>query len=123
MVNIEDAFQAIRGASGVSDPRFPHAPAQWTPETAVEIAQQEQLTLGDDHWAVVRGLQEFFARHEDGVTNLRELHDALEEKFHHKGGMKYLYTLLPGGPIAQGCRLAGLTPPAGAVDRGFGSVA
>jgi tRNA 2-thiouridine synthesizing protein E len=37
--------------------------------------------------------------------------------------MKYLYTLLPGGPIAQGCRLAGLKPPAGAVDQGFGSVA
>ena len=82
-----------------------------------------QLTLGDDHWAVVRGLQEFFARHEYGVVNLRELHDALDEKFHHKGGMKYLYALLPGGPIAQGCRLAGLKPPRGAVDLSFGSVA
>jgi len=123
MANIEDAFNAIRGHRKVADPRFPHAPPDWTPDAAVAIAQQEQLTLGDDHWAVVRGLQEFFARHENGVTNLRELHDALEEKFHHKGGVKYLYTLLPGGPIAQGCRLAGLEPPAGAVDRGFGSVA
>jgi tRNA 2-thiouridine synthesizing protein E len=123
MANIEDAFQAIRGASRVSDSRFPHAPADWTPETAVEIARQEQLALGDDHWAVVRGLQEFFARQEEGVINLRDLHDALDEKFHYKGGIKYLYTLLPGGPIAQGCRLAGLEPPAGAVDMGFGSVA
>ena len=32
-------------------------------------------------------------------------------------------TLFPGGPVAQGCRLAGLKAPAGAVDRGFGSVA
>jgi tRNA 2-thiouridine synthesizing protein E len=37
--------------------------------------------------------------------------------------MKYLYTLFPGGPIVQGCRLAGLKAPAGATDRGFGSVA
>jgi hypothetical protein len=31
--------------------------------------------------------------------------------------------LFSGGPVAQGCRLAGLNAPAGAVDRGFGSVA
>jgi TusE/DsrC/DsvC family sulfur relay protein len=120
MANIQDALQGIER---VVDPHFPHAPPDWRRETAVDIARQEQLTLGDDHWAVVRGLQEFFARHEYGVVNLRELYDALEEKFHHKGGMKYLYTLFPGGPIAQGCRLAGLKPPAGATDLSFGSVA
>lgn len=53
---------------------------------------------------------------------MRELHDALDEKFHWKGGIGYLYRLFPGGPIAQGCRIAGLRAPAGAVDRGFGSV-
>jgi tRNA 2-thiouridine synthesizing protein E len=55
-------------------------------------------------------------------VNARELHDALEEKFHVKGGMRYLYVLFPGGPIAQGCRLAGLPTPTGAVDLSFGSV-
>ena len=120
MANIQDALQGIERGS---DPLFPYAPPDWRREAALELARQEQLTLGDDHWAVVRGLQEFFARHEYGAVNLRELHDALDEKFHHKGGMKYLYTLLPGGPIAQGCRLAGLKPPAGATDPSFGSVA
>ena len=120
MANIQDAPQGIDRAPGL---RFPHAPPDWSRETAVDVAQQEQLTLGDDHWAVVRGLQEFFVRHEYGIINLRELHDALDEKFHHQGGMKYLYTLLPGGPIAQGCRLAGLKSPAGAIDLNFGSVA
>jgi tRNA 2-thiouridine synthesizing protein E len=37
--------------------------------------------------------------------------------------MRHLYMLFPGGPVAQGCRVAGLPVPAGAVDRGFGSVA
>jgi tRNA 2-thiouridine synthesizing protein E len=54
--------------------------------------------------------------------NMRELHDALDEKFHPQGGMKYLYKLFPGGPVAQGCRLAGIDVPAGAVDKSFGSV-
>ena len=120
MANIQEQ---IPGIESVSDPRFPHAPPGWTRESALEVAQQERLTLGDDHWEVLRGLQEFFARHENGVVNMRDLHDALDEKFHYKGGMKYLYMLLPGGPIAQGCRLAGLKSPAGAIDRSFGSVA
>jgi tRNA 2-thiouridine synthesizing protein E len=103
--------------------RFPHAPADWTREAALQTARSEGLELGDDHWAVVRALQEFFARHEDAPITLRDLHDALEEKFHYKGGVAYLYTILPGGPIAQGCRLAGLKPPGGAIDTNFGSVA
>ena len=115
--------ELIRGHESTTDPRFPHAPPEWSIESAFEVARQESLTVGEDHWELVRGLQEFFARHEDVAIHLRELRDALDEKFHYKGGMSYLYTLLPGGPIAQGCRLAGLKPPAGAVDRSFGSVA
>ena len=105
------------------DEQFPHAPSGWTRDAAIETARAEKLALVDDHWEVVRGLQAFYDRHEDLPVGLRELHDALDEKFHHKGGLKYLYTILPGGPIAQGCRLAGLKPPAGAVDKSFGSVA
>ena len=57
------------------------------------------------------------------AVNLRELHDALDEKFHRQGGIRHLYRLFPGGPVAQGCRIAGLKAPAGATDKGFGSVA
>ena len=53
--------------------------------------------------------------------NRRLLHDALNEKFHHKGGLGYLYRLLPGRPIAQGSRLSGLEVPAGSVDQSYGS--
>lgn len=106
-----------------TEPRFPHAPAEWTPAAARQTAQAEGLTLGEDHWEVVRALQEYFARHADvPAINTRELHDALDEKFHIKGGRKYLFNLFPAGPVAQGCRIAGLKAPAGTVDRGFGSV-
>ncbi len=106
-----------------SNPDFPNAPEGWSLADAQQTAAESGLQPGDSHWEVVRALQEYFARHADGpMVNARELHDALEEKFHAKGGMKYLYRLFPGGPIAQGCLLAGLEPPAGSVDRGFGSV-
>jgi tRNA 2-thiouridine synthesizing protein E len=115
-------IDAIRESDTARDTRFPHAPADWSAVAAREAARAEGVELGEDHWEAVRALQQYFARHEETRRNMRELHDALDEKFHGKGGLKYLYTLFPGGPVAQGCRIAGLTPPAGAVDKGFGSV-
>ncbi|HET9340420.1 MAG TPA: TusE/DsrC/DsvC family sulfur relay protein [Casimicrobiaceae bacterium] len=122
MTNLLEAIVGAGEPAG-KDPRFPHAPEGWTTATAVEAATSEGLTLSDEHWAALRGLQEYFAKHEPNAVNLREMHDALDEKFHAAGGIKRLYMLFPAGPIAQGCRLAGLRVPAGAIDRGFGSVA
>lgn len=102
---------------------FPHAPFGWTFEEADKAAQIEGLLLTEHHWQVIRALQDYYARHEAGYINRVALHDALDERFHHQGGIKFLYQLFPRGPVAQGCRIAGLTPPAGAVDLGFGSVA
>jgi tRNA 2-thiouridine synthesizing protein E len=111
------------GSSAARDPRFPHAPVGWTPALAVESARREGLELGEEHFEALRALHEYYARHELTDVNLRELHDALGEKFHRHGGIRHLYLLFPGGPIAQGCRIAGLKAPAGATDNGFGSVA
>jgi tRNA 2-thiouridine synthesizing protein E len=111
------------GAAAGKDPNFPHAPEGWTPALAANAALGEGLKLGDEHWEAVRALQAYYARHETPGVNMRELHDALEEKFHPQGGIRRLYMLFPGGPIAQGCRIAGLKAPAGATDKGFGSVA
>ena len=111
------------GNSAARDPRFPHAPEGWTRALALESARREVLELGEEHWEALRALQEYYARHETTAVNLRGLHDALGEKFHRQGGIRHLYMLFPAGPVAQGCRLAGLKVPAGAIDRGFGSVA
>lgn len=120
----ESLHDVIRtGDLAARNPAFPFAPPGWSLASASAQARDEGLAVNDDLWAVVRALQEYYARHQEAVAiNTRELHDALDEKFHSKGGIRYLYQLLPGGPVAQGCRLAGLKAPAGVVDRGFGSV-
>lgn len=106
------------------DPDFPHAPPDWTREDALTTARAEGLRLTDDHWEAIRAIQRYYADHDDDtVMNLRALHDALDEHFHPQGGLKFLYTLFPGGPIAQSCRLAGLKAPSIAADNSFGSVA
>jgi len=99
---------------------FPNAPEGWDAELAEKIAADSNLELTLDHWQAISGLQEYFSKHEIG--NRRELVDALNEKFYKKGGTKYLYQLFPGGPVAQGCVIAGIQPPSGSVDKSFGSV-
>ena len=117
-----DINQLIR--QSVSDPDFPHAPLDWTQEEAMEVARKEKLALTENHWETIRALQAYYASHDDESTiNLRNLHDALDEHFHQQGGLKFLYILFPGGPIAQSCRLAGLKAPFIASDRSFGTVA
>jgi len=111
-----------KGSNGAKDPGFPFAPAGWTQLSAESRATAAGLTPVAEHWEAVSSLQEFFSRHDAPSIHARELHDALEEKFHSRGGMKFLYSLFPGGPVMQGCMLAGIEPPAGCSDTGFGSV-
>jgi tRNA 2-thiouridine synthesizing protein E len=123
MMNISSDINRLT-REAFTDPDFPHAPLDWTRDEALEIARKEGLELTEDHWETVRALQSYYAHHEDdAVINVRDLHDALDECFHLKGGLKYLYGIFPGGPIAQSCRIAGLKAPFLATDRSFGSVA
>lgn len=104
------------------DAGYPDAPTDWAPELARQVAEQQRLELTVDHWELIKALQHYFERHRETAINLRELHDALDEHFHARGGLKFLYEILPGGPVAQGCQLAGLDVPAGARDYSYGSV-
>ena len=109
------------GAELQAEPDFRDAPEDWTRAYAQNLAAKAGLKLTEDHWEVIRVLQGCY---KDEVSpRLRLLHDALEARFAGKGGMKYLFGILPRGPIAQGCALAGLKPPAGATDVSYGSVA
>jgi len=112
----------LHPTSETGNQEFPHAPQGWNTNIARERASEYNVELTEDHWDAINALQELFARNSESTRNARKIHDALNEKFYGKGGIKYLYQLFPGGPVNQGCQIAGLTPPAGALDKGFGSV-
>ena len=79
---------------------------------ALGKAGEEGIELEEDHWAVILALQEYFTHHGDSTqVNRRLLHDAVNEKFHHKGALLICTGCFSGAPIAQGCRLAGLEAP------------
>ena len=106
--------------SSETDERFSNAPSGWTMHDAQKVAEQDGLELTDQHWHVIRVIQSVYA--EDQSMPIRMVHDALEAHFQDLGGSRYLFSILPGGPVVQGCRLAGLTPPQGSTDGSFGTV-
>ncbi len=99
-------------------PEFPHAPPQWDEEQARALAAEADVLLTKGSWDVVRFLQQYFAVHDR--IEVHRLVRALHQHFRHLGGRRYLYELFPGGPITQGSRIAGLTPPPGSTDDSFG---
>ena len=122
MREANDIMKAILDPTGQNerDESFPNAPRGWSREITLERAAEDDLELSEDHWEVIRVLQACYADEEE--PPVRRIADALEARFSDKGGRKHLFMLLPGGPIAQGCRLASLSPPPGSVDKSFGSV-
>lgn len=91
----------------------------WTEEQAIRLAKTQHITLTEAHWAVIR----FLRRHYENAGNVRharELAEALAERFSAEGGLRYLYQLFPGGPVNQGCQLAGIAVPKDAADGSFG---
>jgi len=107
-------------ADNAKEHLFPHAPLHWTSADAEKLAVEEGISMLEEiHWRTIICLQDYYAKHD--IINIRQLHDALNEKFHFDGGMKALYNAFPKGPVAQGCRLAGLRAPAAATNQSMGS--
>jgi tRNA 2-thiouridine synthesizing protein E len=93
----------------------------WSPLVASRIAEEEGLSLNEEHWQVIFCLREWFRDYGPDWT-ARQMTRQLEHDYADMGGRRYLYDLFPHGPLAQGCRMAGLPLPHGTLSRSFGSV-
>ena len=81
--------------------------AQWTPEIATEFAAEEGITLTEEHWKVLKYLQE--AHRKSEAISIRSL---------GKRGpvsIKEFYALFPDGPLKKASRIAGIPKPASCV--------
>ena len=94
---------------------------EWNRTIAKAQAQEEGLELSEEHWEVLRFLRRRYANQGQSRYG-RLLQRELASCFAGRGGNKRLYQLFPGGPVTQGCRIAGLPPPDFHQDNSFGSV-
>lgn len=97
-----------------------HEADRWSPRLASLIAAEEGIVLEDEHWEVIYCLRERF-RELGPEWTARDLTRLLKKDFADSGGKRRLYQLFPHGPLAQGCRIAGLPLPQGTFNASFGS--
>lgn len=90
-------------------------PGEWTPALAEQIAREEGIDLGPQHWEVVNFLRSYYQDFQIAPA-IRVLSKAIGKKLGpEKGNTVYLYKLFPKGPAVQACRIAGLPRPTGCV--------
>ena len=89
--------------------------AEWSPEVAEIMAQEDECDLSDNHWEVINFLRDYYDEYQVAPA-VRVLTKAIGKKLgKDKGNTKYLYQLFPYGPAKQACRYAGLPKPTGCV--------
>ncbi len=89
--------------------------SQWNPELAAQIAETENIEMGDDAWEVVNFLRSYYEEYQIAPA-VRVLTKAVKKSLGaEKGTSKYLYELFPYGPAKQACKIAGLPKPTGCI--------
>ncbi len=85
----------------------------WDEDIAGAIAEREQVTMGQEHWDVIREARAYYEEY--GVcAEPRVFMKLMKEKFGaDRASQQYLYTLFPYGLIKQGNKIAGLPRPKG----------
>ena len=87
--------------------------ADWSPEVAARLAEQENITLTDAHWEVINFLRAYYAEYQIAPA-VRVMTKAIGKQLgEEKGNSKYLFELFPYGPAKQACKIAGLPKPTG----------
>ncbi|PLX38593.1 MAG: sulfite reductase subunit gamma [Hyphomicrobiales bacterium] len=87
-------------------------PADWNEEVAEVFAAEENLTLTDEHWAVLLFMRAYLDEHgiaADARFTFRFLaarHDESE-----RAARQRFFTLFPYGYVKQACKISGMRQP------------
>jgi len=83
----------------------------WHPALAPVLAEQEAITLTEEHWQVVNFVRQFYLEFNTSPA-IRMLVKAIAQQYgEEKGNSRYLYRLFPKGPAKQATKIAGLPKP------------
>ena len=87
-------------------------PEDWSPDIARELAAEEGLELGDEHWGVLEFIRGYYEAH--GITpDIRHAARDLGERSagDKKRGKARIFELFPYGYVKQACKIAGMRRP------------
>lgn len=83
-------------------------PNDWTEEIAYLLAKGEGITLGPDHWVVIRFMRSWLEEH-DATADARHVMKAISGD--REAGRARLFELFPLGYVKQACKIAGMRRP------------
>lgn len=86
-------------------------PTSWNERIAEQLARKEGLTLGDDHWKIIRYVREHYDEHQT-APDARHVTQFIAEElgYGRKAGAR-LFELFPYGYVKQTCKIAGMKRP------------
>ncbi|MCP4933473.1 MAG: TusE/DsrC/DsvC family sulfur relay protein [bacterium] len=87
-------------------------PADWDKDVANTIANEEGLELGNEHWAVLNFMRDYFHEHEISA-DARFVFSFLSDHFDQsdKEARLHFFKLFPYGYVKQACKIAGMRQP------------
>lgn len=94
---------------------------EWSESKAITMAKEDGLTLTGEHMEILNYLRKYFDKNGQGY-NARTLLNVMEYEFGQWKGKRHLYMLFPKGPVAMGCKYAGIPLPPNCNDMSFGTV-
>ncbi len=83
----------------------------WNEQVANHLAQQENISLTEQHWEIIRFIRTYYQQYQH-LPNTRVFIKAIAKTLGaDKGNSRYLHRLFPDGPLKYACKLAGLPKP------------
>ena len=78
-------------------------------QAVAKRALKTGIHLTNKHWEVIDFINKFYDYHEDEELKVGDYNNALKGKYSSRGGLKYLYSLFPDGPVNTITQLADIS--------------
>ena len=86
-------------------------PSDWSPEVARALAAGERVELGDEHWAVLRFMRDYYDEHQIPADARFVIRFLARELGKGDRARDVLFELFPYGYVKQACKIAGMRKP------------
>ena len=87
-------------------------PEDWNRSTALLLAVEEDIELGNDYWVALDFMRDYFIEHHI-APDIRHLMAHLADQYQcdKKQAKKKIFELFPYGYVKQACKIAGMKRP------------
>lgn len=99
------------GAVRTDDEGYLVDPSDWNPQVAQLLAGREGVELGDDHWAVLHFMRQYYDDHQVPADARFVIRFLAKECGKGDEARDVLFALFPYGYVKQACKIAGMRRP------------